>query len=195
VENAWQFLKVYPKVAKQRQKKKTKGGDLMVWEHPAEKHAQLPPKLQSDPDFKLEDVKVLPAWKEWSSKGMKHKLAVRRPNGTVKKNGPPLFSMCGDKRLTYIAARKEIYMPLYSEALRRHPLYAQLLGKLRAGKSILLIDLDGPCVEQFPNGQKATPEMLQTALHNPLRPFGHGYVAAWALLHDLVVGGAPHAHV
>lgn len=187
VENVWQFAKVYENVQRQRQTKGTvkRGTQEIVWQHPEERHAKVPTGHAARDATSFPGVRIEPAFHHWRAKGWTHKRAVRRPNGTVKKGGVPLFSLWGDQRLNYIDARKTIYLPVYQNAVRKTEAYQQLLAEVASGKNILLIDVDGPNVRKFPQGREATHAMLAACLEDPTRPFGHGYACAMALLADL----------
>ena len=171
VENFWQFLKVYPKVARQRQVRKKE----VVWQHPAETHAILTG----------DGWQVLPAWHEWKAKGFATPHGIRHPNGTVRKNGPPIFSLYDGKALGYIDARKQIYVPTYRRLLEAHPLFQELLQSLQRGERLMLIDVDGPDPREYPEGIEISLEVLQAKLKDTSKPFGHGYCAAWSLLDAL----------
>ena len=80
----------------------------MEWEYPTETHTVLKSGLDRN---NFESWKVLPEWKKWRNAGFKNKYAIRRPNGTVVKNGPPIFSLYNGQRLGYIDSRKKIYIP------------------------------------------------------------------------------------
>ena len=81
-----------------------------------------------------------------------------------------------------IQARRTIYLPEYTKAARKTEEYKEILGKLKKGQDVILIDVDGPDINQYPNGVRITPDYLVKALNDPKRSFGHGYACAWALL-------------
>lgn len=53
-------------------------------------------------------------WYEWRTKGLENDRAVKNPMG---KGAKPLFFMWQNKRLSYVEARKAIYIPVYSQAV------------------------------------------------------------------------------
>jgi hypothetical protein len=166
LENYWQFSKVFGKVAKQQQKN---------WKHNAETHV-------SDMNTKT----PLPAWYAWRKKGFQNSQAVRRPNGTVRKHGPPLYCFFKGKRFNYIDSRKQLYQPMYKELVRKTPAYKALLCLIKDQKTnVLLIEPDGPNVEKFPNGTQVDRKMLKKLIENDKIIYGHGYCLADALLEDL----------
>jgi hypothetical protein len=71
----------------------------------------------------------------------------------------------------------------------KHPVFHQIVQKLRSGKNVMLIDVDGPDIDTYPQGIAITRDVLEEKLNDPARPFGHGYAAAWALLD--VLDGRP----
>jgi hypothetical protein len=187
IENVWQFAKAHEYVARQRQTKGAvkRGTQSILWMHDAEKHALPHGAYDAADPLSFDGVVILPKFLVWRSKGWHHDKPVRRPNGTVKKGGVPLFSKWGEMRLDYVGARKAIYIPIYQQAARRTAEYKRLLRSLQDGQDVLLIDVDGPCVRTYPHGVESTQASLCTALHDTRRPFGHGYACAMALLEDL----------
>ena len=157
VENFWQFLKVYPEVKKIRLTKGKGVNRYVEWEYPTETHAVL--KSGCDKN-KFECWEVKPEWEKWRNAGFKNKYAIRRPNGTVKTNGPPIFSLYNDKRLGYVDARKQIYIPTYSKLFKKHHLFNDIMNMLYNGVNIMLIDVDGPDVQQYENGSEISIELL-----------------------------------
>lgn len=163
-ENFWQFSKVYPKVAKQSQKE---------WKHIEEVHAN--PKSK-DP---------LPAYFAWRKKGFSSSVAIRRPNGTTRKNGPPFYSLYKGERLSYVESRKKLYQPMYQQLVRKTKAYKDLLELIRKGQNVLLIEPDGPNVSKFPHGREISEKLLEELIEDTTQIYGHGYALASALLEDL----------
>lgn len=98
--------------------------------------------------------------------------------------------------LSYIEARKEIYVPLYQRLVLKSPKFQKLL-LLHRKKDLLIIEVDGPHQESLEWYQKkygvssdfieqdtilATEESLDIMLHDSLHPYGHGYALAELLL-------------
>jgi len=54
-------------------------------------------------------------WVDWAKEGWNNKNAVRYPEG---KGTIPQFTFWAGKRLSYIGARKHVYVPLYIRALK-----------------------------------------------------------------------------
>ena len=173
---------MYPEVKKIKLTKGTGKNRKTIWEYPKETHAVL--KKGGDKN-NLNDWEICPEWKTWRNTGFRHKYAIRRPNGTAKKNGPPIFALYNGKRLDYIESRKKIYVPTYSKLLKQHPLFQKLITMLVEGNNIMLVDLDGPDVDKYPEGREITKDILDKLIDDPTRPYGHGYVAAGVLLRHL----------
>lgn len=181
-ENFWQFLKVYPQVKKIRLTKGKGKNRYVEWEYPTETHAVLKSGLDRN---NFESWKVLPEWKKWRNAGFKNKYAIRRPNGTVAKNGPPIFALYNDERLGYVDSRKKIYIPTYSKLFKNHKLFNDIMDKLFNGENIMLIDIDGPDVELYPEGREMSIKLLDEMVEDTRRPYGHGFAAAKTLLNEL----------
>jgi hypothetical protein len=175
IENYWQAGKVYRRVVTHTVTNSKDGKKYTRWHQNKEEHARL---------NEQGEWVVNAQWEAWRTRLLAHPYAVRRPNGSVKKGGVPLFSMHEGKQLDYVSSRKAVYLPVYTSAVRRHPFYQEILAKVRSGKSVMLIDVDGPDRVAFPNGLEMSPERLVEALHDTKRPFGHGYACAWALMED-----------
>lgn len=107
---------------------------------------------------------------DWALSGWNMKRANRYPMG---KNKHPLCSLWDGKRLGYIEARKQIYIPLYSQCVRRIPEYEKLLNIFKS-QDIHLWDFDG----------YSTQESMQSIIENPNRKMGHAFVLAQCLYQD-----------
>lgn len=81
-----------------------------------------------------------PEWFQWRFLGFRKERAVRYPMG---KGATPLYSWVGGKRLTYIEARKQLYIPAYSSAVRDTEAFAQLRKLYDDGQELVLWDFDG----------------------------------------------------
>lgn len=130
---------------------------------------------------------------------MKNKYPVRYPVGynnmqkclfAVKDNDP-------DRKLDYIEARKEIYIPLYCQLVKENNKFLELKERLNNGENLLIIEVDGPHQESLQyyidnyyadndfienDTMIATEENLSIMMHDPKHPFDHGYCLAVALL-------------
>jgi hypothetical protein len=109
-------------------------------------------------------------WK-WAQAGWNNKRAIRYPMGM---NVKPLYSLWDGERLGYVEARKKIYLPLYSNAVRGTEAYKKLEGIYKSEQDIWLSAFDS---------YNLTPGKFkyEDLLNNPNIKFGHGYVLAMML--------------
>lgn len=175
IENFWQFQKVYHTVKKQNQKKTLNGEKNTIWSHPEEVHV----KKEND------EYEPNQEWFAWRKKGFENAYAVRRPTGP-KKNGLPLYSYYDGKKLSYIESRMAIYIPFYKKLARETQVYKDILEMLKNGKNVMLIDLDGPNVKEYPYGREMSFDLIKDLEKDPKISYGHGYVCASALMEDLL---------
>ena len=185
IENVWQFSKVYKKVPKIRQTY-SRWDQRVIWAHPAEEH--------------LREMKLMPEYWAWRTKGFQTHDAVRYPVG-IKHRKTCEYSVFagpeGYEQLGYVDARKKIYVPLYIQAIQQEKQFLELKLRLQRGEKLLIIDVDGPHEESSEyycrqygdraptitnNTMEARPKWLKLLLDDPKHPFGHGYCLAAALL-------------
>lgn len=189
IENIWQFSKCYTTVPKAHIPYSS-GQRHIVWDWPAETH------IDAEGNFTNE------FWR-WKLTGENNSQPVRNPVGW-KHLKECLFALEKDEpisetnpKLDYIEARKKIYVPLYINAVRNHPLFLELKERLARGENLLIVEVDGPHQESLSYYQQkygvgddfiqehsmpATEHNLAYMLHDPKHPFGHGYCLAWALM-------------
>jgi hypothetical protein len=117
------------------------------------------------------------AYWEWARRGWSDARAHRYPKG---KGAKPLYSLWRGRRLDYIEARKVIYAPLYSAAVRVTDSWSSLLNLHRAGVSVALADFDGYNHDSF--GMSLT-----DVLHEPTKKMGHAFVLKALLTGDPVL--------
>lgn len=119
---------------------------------------------------------VSPDWYAWHLKGAMSKQAHRYPMGKGQK---PLFSRWGNLRLSYVPARKQIYVPEYAKLVVEQKKFKQLLKEYKKGANIVVRDYDTYDIH------KAYPDSRSpwiSAIENPHNKFGHSFVIALALL-------------
>ncbi len=146
------------------------------------------------------------AWYIWHNALLANKVAVRRPNGRA----IPLFAWWKEQRLDVIEARKQLYIPYLQSLYRKNATYQKLLAMvMEEGKSVCIVEPDGPQHWLFPDGVELSKETLYnlqsvTQLKNfpglseeqkkvleyqgsdtKYVPYGHGYVLALTLLEDM----------
>lgn len=103
----------------------------------------------------------------WAQKIWNDTYAHRYPMG---KGVKPLYSWWDGQKLTYVEARKKIYVPLYARAVTKTKAFKQLLYLCRTSpKDIYLIDFDG--YNHIELGLKLT-----DVLNNPDKKMGHAFV-------------------
>lgn len=78
-------------------------------------------------------------WK-WAKQGWENPRAVRYPMG---KDATPEYSLWDGQKLGYIEARKKIYVPLYSKAVRNTEAYKKLRELCNTEEEVFLWDFDG----------------------------------------------------
>ena len=142
--------------------------------------------------------KVTDTWEKFRNKGYSRTRGDRHPLGT--KTCDVLYTyknygkICNKYRymiaccsqfygsrgnpikLKYIAARQRIYVPVYAALVKKTQFYKELKKEVDKGMNVNILDYDGP--EHY---LKINKTILRQKLHNPLRPFGHGYVIAGLL--------------
>lgn len=79
-------------------------------------------------------------WYEWRKAGFEDSFAHRYPKG---KGAIPLYTFYDGEQLSYIEARKKLYIPAYANNVRKTEAYKQLYELVIAGNDISLIDFDG----------------------------------------------------
>ena len=108
---------------------------------------------------------------EWALKGWMKDHADRYPMG---KNQKPLYSIWDNKKLDYIEARKEIYLPLYRDAVKQTPAFNKLKEIYNQNKTVTLFDFDG--YDYLSLGKS-----LKDVLNDSNRKMGHAFVLAMML--------------
>lgn len=108
---------------------------------------------------------------KWAKDGWADKRAHRYPMG---KGVSPLYSYWDGEKLTYVEARKKIYIPLYSQAVKKTPAFAQLKKMSQGDIDLYLWDFDG-------YNHKACKLTLDQVINNPKRKMGHAFVLTMLL--------------
>lgn len=122
------------------------------------------------------------AYWEWAKNGWGMKKAVRYPMG---KGRSPICSLWDTQKLTYVEARKKIYIPLYVKSVVFTEAYVTLcteaLLKFSNGEDVVLWDFDG--YNHIEEGMT-----FDEVANCPNRKMGHAFVLAMMLeRHPLVV--------
>lgn len=109
---------------------------------------------------------------EWANRGWTKERADRYPMG---KGAKPEFSLWDGEKLTYTQARRRIYIPLYTQAVRDTDAYKILNGMYRhAGNNITLWDFDA-------YNHRALGMSWDDVIDHPEKKCGHGFVLAMML--------------
>lgn len=109
----------------------------------------------------------------WARAGWNNKVANRYP---IRKGAKPVFSLWDGRQLSYVEARKAIYLPLYRDAVVKSGGYQKLVDLGKSCDELLLVDFDGYDHRQM--GMS-----YSDVLNNPSRPMGHAFVLAMMLEH------------
>jgi hypothetical protein len=112
-----------------------------------------------------------PAYWSWATRGWNSQRAYRYPLG---KGRRPLCSVWNGRQLDYIAARKQIYLPLYQTAVAQTSAYQRLETTYRRNGSITLFDFDG-------YDHASLRMTLADVLNCPTRVCGHAFILAMML--------------
>ena len=104
----------------------------------------------------------------WAMNGWQDDYARRYPMG---KGAVPLYSLWDGEKLGYIEARKKIYIPLYSDAVRNTDAYDALYDVVKSSNNTYLWDFDG--YDYLSLGMT-----LNDVVNDPTRKMGHAFVLA-----------------
>jgi uncharacterized protein DUF6939 len=111
---------------------------------------------------------------DWALGGWYAQRAHRYPMGKGRK---PICSLWDGERLTYVEARKQIYVPLYAEAVQKSHAWNVLKVEVGYGNPIALRDFDG-------YDHLAGDKSLSQVLNDPTCKIGHAFVLMMLLLDD-----------
>lgn len=112
-----------------------------------------------------------PEYFEWAQKGWNDTKAHRYPMG---KGAVPLFSYWDGEKMSYTEARKKIYIPLYSRAVKQTFAFEKLKKMHEEGQDLYLWDFDG-------YNHKALDLTYDQVINDPNRKMGHAFVIAMLL--------------
>lgn len=110
----------------------------------------------------------------WATDGWANPKPQRYPMG---KGAIPEFSFWDGQRLTYVEARKRIYIPLYAHAVQQTDAYSQL-REVSQKQDIWLWDFDGYDYREL--GMT-----LKEVVNCPFRKMGHAFVLLMLLTDQL----------
>ena len=108
---------------------------------------------------------------EWARDGWSHRRAIRYPMG---KGALPLYSWWEGEKLSYVEARKRIYVPRYTKAVVQTRTFEKLKEIHEKNDEIWFWDFDG--YDHHKLGMT-----LKEVLNDPTRKMGHAFVLAMIL--------------
>lgn len=109
----------------------------------------------------------------WARDGWGQTRAVRYP---MEKGRKPLYSWWDGEKLTYVEARKRVYVPLYARAVVKTEAFAQLEELYREKDEITLRDFDG--YDYVAQGKS-----FKEVINDPEKKMGHAFVLAMMLMY------------
>jgi hypothetical protein len=118
-----------------------------------------------------------PQYFKWAQNGWNSSYAYRYPMG---KGAIPQYSYWDGQKLSYIEARKKIYIPIYAKAVYNTSAFQQLKAEYLKNGTITLWDFDG--YDYLSLGMT-----LGQVINNPYRKMGHAFVLAMLLSGKLIV--------
>lgn len=186
VENHFQFHKLYENVDKKRLTMGTKD-KVVTWGWPKEVHAikvvNGAPGSYKHPT-KDEWWKPTKEFWRWRETGLHHNFGIRRPNGKT----IPIGSLFNGRLMGLVDSRIQLYEPAYRQTAYRSSAFYTILNKLRKGEKLMILDLDGPKIDEYPSGEVADLTDLSKRVTKTVDerdryfPYGHGYVLCRMLL-------------
>jgi hypothetical protein len=111
------------------------------------------------------------AYFDWAKQGWDNPRAERYPMG---KGAIPLYSWWDGKKLSYVEARRQIYIPLYVQAVRHTDAFAQLKNLSSIYDDTYLWCFDG-------YNHRKLGMTYDQAIDCPDRKFGHSFCLAMLL--------------
>lgn len=118
-----------------------------------------------------EDGSVGERYFKWAQDGWKKVRADRYPMG---RDSKPLYSYWDGHKLSYIEARKKIYVPLYAQAVQKTSAFQKLKKMHEQGGDLYLWDFDG-------YNHRALNLSFEQVINDPNRKMGHAFVIAMLL--------------
>jgi hypothetical protein len=149
-----------------------------------------------------DEARWLPAWLEYnrrvrmSGQALRHRAttaqrAAAAAAAGVATTNSGVFTWFRGQHLSYVDARRVMYMPWYEALAEREPAFVDLQRRYRAGEELLIMDPDGldperPGDAQYLQADAAEGGVTERAfcllLRDSTRPFGHGLVLAACLM-------------
>lgn len=192
IENYWQFQKLFEIVPKTKEFY-SRFDKTVIWEWHNERHA-----LKSEDSG--DSWEILPQYYKWREAGFNNRYPVRYPTGYHNRKNVLFFVNDEGKRFNYSEARQNIYLPAYTEAVKKTNEYHQLLKKVKQGEDIAIFEVDGPHQESLDYYKQkydvdddfiaedsilVTNENMEIMMNDTKHSFGHGYCLGWSIVKDL----------
>lgn len=108
---------------------------------------------------------------KWAKDGWGQHFANRYPMG---KGAVPLYSLWQGQKLSYIEARKQIYIPLYQKLVTKTQAFVNLTTIYNENSCIYLQDFDA-------HNHCSNNLQWEEIINNPSQKMGHAYVLAMLL--------------
>ena len=107
----------------------------------------------------------------WRDSGFNNNYAFRYPMG---KGTKPLYSFFQQQKLNYISARKQIYIPLYQQAVLKSEAWNKLSQIYEKNKNLVLLDFDA-------YNHRVLNFSWDDVIHSETKKMGHAFVLAMML--------------
>ena len=125
------------------------------------------------------DGEPTPAYFEWAERGWASRRAVRYPMG---RGAMPKYSYFDGEKMSYVEARRRLYVPFYWNAALVTPAFEQLVATCRAASTTRGCqnqDVYLRCFDGY--NYRARGLTLDDVLNDPYEKMGHGFVLAMML--------------
>jgi hypothetical protein len=134
---------------------------------------------------KRNDDNWIKEWTKWSEngrfsgEGKRHRCKIDKKDKCINPN-IPLFSYFHDQKLSYVEARKQMYIPWYAKLVKNTRSFQYLKKRFDSGISLILLDPDGqPRDEEI---IYINEDNMRERVNNKNKIFGHGFVLACVLM-------------
>ena len=124
-------------------------------------------------------------WKKWSEfcrfsgEGLRRRCKTEKKDKCINPN-IPVFSYYRDQRLSYVEARKKMYIPWYAELVKDTRSFKYLKERFDIGISLIILDPDGQ--NRDIEILKLNKENMKEKINDKNFIFGHGFVLGCVLL-------------
>lgn len=124
--------------------------------------------------FIEDDGTISDKWYKWSLDGFNTNRAIRYPIG---KGFKPEYLLWNGKKLSYIEARKRVYIPIYAELVQKTQSF-KILKQLFENNNLILLDYDA-------YDHQVLNITLKDVVNNPNKKCGHAFVLMMILTNVL----------